>query len=280
MKNKVHPYALNLIPANRQSKRLSGVATTARRLDNGGVAIKYHNTDVITYGPDGSITVNTGGYRTVTTKTRINEYLPRGYPNLYQSAGVWYWYDGSDIYVGTREKATRIPFNDGDTFGPRGALKSANSKEKKEEAARVKTLTKQINKYADLCASSLPLPMPSGGDCWYCYMHVSEGEHKDEPWGDATGNTNHYVSHFEEGYVVPSLVWNALKANGYSPERNGIVFASIFKQDGSDFAEGNFAKGFAPDTVRRAVRRYLKAQFKIAGGAYRKNTESTGFAVR
>lgn len=273
MKNKVHPHALNLIPANRQSKRLSGVATTARRLDNGGVAIKYHNTDVVTYGPDGSITVNTGGYRTATTKARINEYLPNGYPRLYQSSGVWYW--GGVHY-------DKTPFNDGDTFGPRGALKSANSKEKKEEAARVKTLTKAINKYADLCASSLPLPMPSGGDCWYCYMHVSEGEHKGESLGDATGNTSHFLSHFEEGYVVPSLVWNALVANGYSPQRNGIVFASIFKQEGNDFVDSRYANSIGPDIVRRAVRRYLKAQFKIAGGAYRNSNDKAkaGFAVR
>lgn len=43
---------------------------------NDAVAVRYHNTDIVTYYPNGSININNGGYRTVTTKRNINRYSP------------------------------------------------------------------------------------------------------------------------------------------------------------------------------------------------------------
>jgi hypothetical protein len=43
-------------------------------------AVRLHDTDVVTLHPDGSQTLNSGGWRTVTTKDRIN---------AYSIAGVW-----------------------------------------------------------------------------------------------------------------------------------------------------------------------------------------------
>ena len=38
--------------------------------------IQLHGTEVVRYYPDGSVTLHTGGYRTQTTKSRINSYVP------------------------------------------------------------------------------------------------------------------------------------------------------------------------------------------------------------
>lgn len=41
--------------------------------ETGVLSVRYHNTEVVRRGPDGMITLNTGGWRTKTTKTRMNQ---------------------------------------------------------------------------------------------------------------------------------------------------------------------------------------------------------------
>lgn len=69
------------------SKRLTGVATTLYKRDEDTYAVRYHNTDVVLIHRDGTYTLNSGGYETVTTKARIVEYSGA---NLYQKNYVWY----------------------------------------------------------------------------------------------------------------------------------------------------------------------------------------------
>lgn len=57
------------------------------RLDSDKIAIRYHKTDVVTICSDGSYILNNGGFKTVTTKKRINQYSPA---NLFQSKFNWY----------------------------------------------------------------------------------------------------------------------------------------------------------------------------------------------
>lgn len=51
------------------------------------VAIRLHGTDVVTYGNDETITLNSGGWRTNTTADRIRTFSPA---MLYSERGVWY----------------------------------------------------------------------------------------------------------------------------------------------------------------------------------------------
>lgn len=41
--------------------------------DENGIEVIYHGTRVVTVKPDGTIILNTGGWRTNTTKTRMNQ---------------------------------------------------------------------------------------------------------------------------------------------------------------------------------------------------------------
>ena len=50
--------------------------TRIQRRGYDAIAIMYHNTDVVTYHPDGRIVFNRGGYLTKTTADRISEYSP------------------------------------------------------------------------------------------------------------------------------------------------------------------------------------------------------------
>ena len=42
---------------------------------DGTVSVRYHRTDVAIRHPDGSVTLRTGGWRTVTAKRRMNQAL-------------------------------------------------------------------------------------------------------------------------------------------------------------------------------------------------------------
>jgi len=52
------------------------------------VAIRLHDTNIVTYLENGKIRLDNGGWETVTTKERINRYLPTGYL-LYQENWNW-----------------------------------------------------------------------------------------------------------------------------------------------------------------------------------------------
>lgn len=67
----------------------NGVATKVHPVLGGGFAVQYHATDIVIARPDGTITLNSGGWRTPTTKERINRYLPTGY-TLIQDKHTWY----------------------------------------------------------------------------------------------------------------------------------------------------------------------------------------------
>lgn len=62
--------------------------TVKYRRENGDVVIRLHHTDIITRKPNGDIILNSGGWRTVTTKDRMNEYMGHGL-SISQHKGVW-----------------------------------------------------------------------------------------------------------------------------------------------------------------------------------------------
>lgn len=74
----------------RDSRKLANNTYAQRRdgcrySDSGGnpgepsIAIRLHETDILRFYSNGDIWVNTGGWHTVTTRSRINEFLPRPY---------------------------------------------------------------------------------------------------------------------------------------------------------------------------------------------------------
>lgn len=59
-------------------------------LKDGTVIIRLHHTDIITMHPNGNVTLSSGGWETLTTKSRINEFIP--FNNLYISQHDYIWY--------------------------------------------------------------------------------------------------------------------------------------------------------------------------------------------
>lgn len=71
---------------NHQSRKIGNNTYLVRYTDWGNIAVRLHATDIVTYYPDGRIVLNTGGWKTVTTKSRINEFSPL---QISQAKGVW-----------------------------------------------------------------------------------------------------------------------------------------------------------------------------------------------
>ena len=54
------------------------------------VAVKYHNTDIVTINAEDIVTLNTNGWETSTTKERLNQFLSCRGAYIYQKKHVWY----------------------------------------------------------------------------------------------------------------------------------------------------------------------------------------------
>ena len=173
-------------------ERLTGRCKDSRKVANhtylvrrgGDIALRLHKTDVVTVHPDDSITLSSGGWKTVTTKERIS-----AYHRVSSRKGIWYLEDGSLFYDGVTIGADR---------------KAVNPVDGASYENRVADLKKAIKKYAKGFADNAStLTIPSSGDCWGCM--------RGEPLG-----LDHYFLHMEEGYYVPSLLGNAIIAKGYA----------------------------------------------------------------
>ena len=222
---------------SKKSRKLEN-NTYLQRRDGGAIAVKLHETDVVTFNADGSTVLNSGGWRTVTTKARINNYLDRF--QVWSDRGEWGLY---------RQGVKVADYADGVRIGPRGGItRGAGARALKQRAA----LKRQIKSYAALCSKSLPLEMPGLGDCFYCQMVTTDGQQL----GDASKDTSHLTSHMEEGYVVPSLVWYALKEAGYDPQVQ-IVHGLVF----GDHTPGNML-GWAQEAVRKSVTKYMQHRLR------------------
>lgn len=78
--------------------------TYVERLDNGDIVIRLHWTRIVTfYNPNngGGLSLNDGGFKTATTKRRINELLPDGL-TLYADRKTW--------WIADRDAGTRYTF--------------------------------------------------------------------------------------------------------------------------------------------------------------------------
>jgi hypothetical protein len=69
--------------------RKIGPNTYARTDASGARSMRYHSTDVATLLPDGSMVLNSGGWRTTTTMDRINHALGNR-ARVWSDRGQWY----------------------------------------------------------------------------------------------------------------------------------------------------------------------------------------------
>jgi len=178
---------------------------------NDGIAVRLHATDVVVIHPDNTYTLNTGGWRTVTTKDRINKFSPA---RVFSNKGIWY--------------AGEYPFVDGIKVDANGIAINADKESNKIQRYKNR-LDKMVREYINGFAHDAfenGLQQPNSGDCWGCHFTTNG---KDDPMG-----VDHLLSHFQEKYYVPSLLWKAINARGYA--NPGLIWSLIQ----TDVEKGNF----------------------------------------
>lgn len=75
--------------AGRDQKTI-GNNTVLRDAGPGAIAVRLHCTDLVTVLADGTLTLNSGGYWTTTTKDRLNSFLRTVGARVH--ANRWQWY--------------------------------------------------------------------------------------------------------------------------------------------------------------------------------------------
>ena len=91
-----------------KDSRACGNNTTVLRVQT-GIGVRYHNTIIGIFHADGTLTVSTGGWHTVTTKSRINRMLYDARWTLGSTRGQMHW----TYRHGNRDSET-VEFRDGD----------------------------------------------------------------------------------------------------------------------------------------------------------------------
>jgi hypothetical protein len=221
-----------------------GWHTTLERRGEDQIAVKYHATDVVIYDSDGSVTLDSGGWKTQTTKTRMNDYSPLGVRSV---KGVW--------RVGKGYNGPSVAFRDGMSIGPRGGIRNAGTKtrERKEQKQR-----KKINAFARSFAAAVvagEVPLPSGADCWFCFMFDRAKQ--------SLPNTDHLWSHIEEGYFVPSLLMNACEALGASDALKSSIYG--WATDDEKYV-WHWHGSWGEQQVANIVRRYMLRRLGFSDG--------------
>ena len=199
------------------------------------IALKLHATDIATLYPSGAVTLNSGGWRTATTKERLSLLV-----RINQERGQWYVTVGERVYL----------FRDGMTIGPRGGVTGAPLKDSGGDKAAQRWRMK-VRNFADTWTDHLlsgKMEAPGAGDCFYCAMRTADGK----SLGDATGDRSHLLLHVKERYYVPSLVHGIV--DRISPVARGTV-GYLFGLHPS--APGQWAMDIAREQVKKAMRRYM-----------------------
>jgi hypothetical protein len=214
-----------------KQNRPYGKNTRMIRLCPDRITIRFHQTDVVTFHSDGRVVLNSGGFKTPTTKDRISTHSGI---NLSQKDGEWSFARGG----------TTHHFADGVTLRPDGSVSGGATPGQRDAA---KDLRKRIAAFAKLCVQKLPLPMPGPGDCLLCQLELS----------NPAQGTDHLLLHLDEGYVVPSLVGEALESAGCVPGgAGGYWFARAFSPEFKGADDGA--------RVGRMVQKYLLRRFGLA----------------
>lgn len=121
---------------NRNSKKIENNTYLKRSEDT--ISLWYRDTEAVKFNPNGDMILSHGGYKTRTTRLRINSVLPKGY-KIEQKGDEWYLKDR--------------PFVDGMVLHQNGSvsLKDENLDKNKvlEEIERIKGNVSEILKELD-----------------------------------------------------------------------------------------------------------------------------------
>ena len=195
-------------------------------VDAAGVRhIRLHDTDILTFRPDGSFTIRTGGFNTRTTRARLNEFLPAGWRVFADRGSIHLMHGRWDV-----PNRSVVVFRETVTVTKSGAIQPDISPGREEK------LEKQIDAYmAAFRKRGLPGADDSGGDPWI-FEHVDAETMRD--W-------------LRSRYVFRRMLVLAFRHAGISDSGIGYCLRDYDRRGLDDLAYGR-------------IRRYIRSRVGLA----------------
>lgn len=226
-----------LAAGRNQDDRPIGNNTRLQQRGDGDIAVRLHNTDILLFKPNGDIVLNSGRWKTVTTKARMNENLT-GW-TVWAERGAWYIGQGYG-------RGGAVPYADGMVIHADGTISGEG-----EDPAELQKLAKRISTYARKYVAAFlagEVPAPSSADCLYCQFRIVGS---DNTLGEKVG-PDHLLSHIEENYFVPALLQRALEV---FPQSAMAAWGLAEIWNGSAGNSARIVKGQYVSALRRYLRR-------------------------
>ncbi len=227
---------------SRESRKI-GNNTYLQKREN-GIAVKLHETDVVTYLPSGDTILNSGGWKTATTKDRINSYSPK---IIHQKNGLW--------YMGRWHEPENFLFQDGIIIKENGSIENGLSVETVKDQLKLK---RRVKRYVEGYVKALlegKVPKPDNGDCWDCLMVTEDGK----TLGEVT-KSDHLLTHIEEKYYVPSLLMHLVNKGRF------CLFgkAALYKLWNEEGALTDWEKRILTRDAKSTLNKYMQNQLGFA----------------
>jgi hypothetical protein len=248
----------------KKTEILQGLAITpykSKVIDNntvyyedllGNIFVRLYRTDIfIKHRVEDKIILNSGGYKTKTTKERINKCFGMFCESrfaLHQSNNIW-----KIIHI---ESKKEVPFFDGIQIRMTDADFVVANSSKIPDENETKILIEKINRYSEFFVTKFmkgEIPAPNNGDCFYC-------SHFPNSSGD------HLISHLDEHYCVPSLLYNSVFNNEYStvsPLAKRFVKIMWNVMPDEDISELKTFEDLVHHQLKSNLKKYLKRKLNI-----------------
>lgn len=181
-------------------RRVNGLNNTwlhrSSTAENTAIHLRFFRTNIITFYPDGSFSVDHDGYFAPVTKGRFRDYLP-GRCNIWAFRQP----DGANLTVLYTPRGLR-PWKNGATF-TKDYKRTDLTKMNREDAGDVRRAIKEYARKYIHRAVYHGLPQPRRNDCIQCDRCLSAGFRH----GDSDA---HYLEHIKSGRMPSKLLLNAV----------------------------------------------------------------------
>ena len=241
----------NVRPTDKNNTR---IVRTSKR----SIGIKLHKTIIIDYFEDGRIRLDTDGWKTITTRDRMN-YWQNDF-EIYQMKFVWYlmYRDNRYLFVDNM-----ILFPSGKVELNGELIKPMSSNDEKKQLKLKAKADKYCNEFIDRFFNQ-KIGKPSGGDCWLCCLTETK---TGKTWGDSDNHPDHILNHIKEKYYVPSLLHNAIQETedngvyGLAPvDKHNIAWG--FKYEGWE-SHPPFALDITKKRLKMILKRYINKRIGL-----------------
>jgi hypothetical protein len=229
---------------NRDSRNYPKLAHTRIIRDGEVIQIQLHETKIAEFSSNGSIRLWTGGWKTQTTKARLNEVLGGTGLYVYSVKGIW--------------EVTGKPFSEGITCIPtEGGFYLSNFADDKqtEKEKRLLSKCKAFARGYTIALAAGKISPDNSGDCFVCRC----------------GTTHSCLeNHMEEKYYHVTLLSNAVRFKPVSRYAEGCIYSWLHKAGTEEQLFGRSGRNIAAEQVRKSVFEYCKHVFGLSasGGKF------------